>query len=208
MWDESRKQLEILTRQLKDVPLGDHATWSQVARHTAGAFAAWSNATESVPGDLASAADALAKSAQTKQRPLRLDSRVSSTLASTARVLTCATRGGQGSAAQLAMMKQLAQLAKSVWEMNRAAGAVRAAADLRHNVRGRLDAVHVALKRDLARSGVETNEPVPTEMQDQMARVRAAAPVRQSVSVLPTKLDPPRPRTPVRSDSDRGGFTR
>ena len=42
-----------LREKLRDVPLDDRDTWSTLARQTAGAFAAWSNAVEDAPGDLA-----------------------------------------------------------------------------------------------------------------------------------------------------------
>ncbi len=65
LWDRYTAELGELHDTLRSVPLDDRDTWARVARQTSGAFAAWSNAVEEVPGDLAAASDELAKSAQT-----------------------------------------------------------------------------------------------------------------------------------------------
>ena len=70
-WTRQNEELRALVERLRGVPLDDRDTWATVARQTAGAFAAWSNATEETPGDLAAAADALSRSAQTYGRTVR-----------------------------------------------------------------------------------------------------------------------------------------
>ncbi|WP_203616464.1 hypothetical protein, partial [Streptomyces sp. SID13726] len=73
MWAKQYDELRALVDRLRSVPVEDRDTWATVARQTAGAFAAWSNATEETPGDLAAAADALSRSAQTHRRTVRPD---------------------------------------------------------------------------------------------------------------------------------------
>ncbi|PXW25219.1 UNVERIFIED_CONTAM: hypothetical protein DES50_1211 [Williamsia faeni] len=51
------------TSYLKSIPIEDRAGWARGAGQTAGVFAAWSARTETVPGPLAHAADALARGA-------------------------------------------------------------------------------------------------------------------------------------------------
>ena len=41
-WQRSATELEQLVQKLQSVPLDDRATWSQVARESSGALAAWS----------------------------------------------------------------------------------------------------------------------------------------------------------------------
>jgi hypothetical protein len=56
---------EKIVETLKSVPVSDLATWRGVAREAAGVFAAWSRRFEGdKPGTMATAADALARSAQ------------------------------------------------------------------------------------------------------------------------------------------------
>lgn len=71
LWSRYTREVGELREKLRAVPMDDRETWQRVARETAGAFAAWSNAVEAEPGDLAAAADALSKSAQTYRRPVR-----------------------------------------------------------------------------------------------------------------------------------------
>ena len=71
LWDRRNEELRALVDRLRGVDVDDRDTWATVARQTAGALAAWSNATEETPGDLAAAADALSRSAQTHERTVR-----------------------------------------------------------------------------------------------------------------------------------------
>ncbi|MEK8229322.1 hypothetical protein NKG05_30605 [Oerskovia sp. M15] len=49
MWAKQHDELRALVDRLRSVPVEDRDTWATVARQTAGAFAAWSNATEETP---------------------------------------------------------------------------------------------------------------------------------------------------------------
>ena len=66
------------------------------ARRTAGALAAWSNATEQTPGDLAAAAEVLSRSAQTFRRTVRPDKARTVALSGAAMLFASAAYGGQG----------------------------------------------------------------------------------------------------------------
>ena len=126
------------------IPTGDRDTWAHVARETAGAFAAWSQRVEDTPGPLAATADALAKSAQTKrQSPApRL---VMASASGAAMLLVQATRGGQGTAGEAIMLRQLANLAKALYDMHKTAGEARRAAEISAAVRGQLARVAARL---------------------------------------------------------------
>ncbi|WP_344033139.1 relaxase/mobilization nuclease domain-containing protein [Streptomyces luteireticuli] len=64
-WEMAAQQIAAVRERLTNVPMDDVTQWAQVARETAGLFAAWSQRLEGDrPGALAQAADALARSAQ------------------------------------------------------------------------------------------------------------------------------------------------
>lgn len=89
-------QLEQMVDRLNRVPFSDRDTWSSVARDTAGAFAAWSRATESTPGDLAQISDALSRAAQTYRPTAPRRSTATEPLATTAMTMMAIARGGRG----------------------------------------------------------------------------------------------------------------
>lgn len=60
---EAVQDLGRWTSYLKSIPVDDRAEWARAASQTAGVFAAWSARTETAPGPLAHAADALARGA-------------------------------------------------------------------------------------------------------------------------------------------------
>ncbi|WP_218682767.1 hypothetical protein [Microbacterium sp. BF1] len=108
MYEQMNTELGALRERLRSVPVDDRETWARVAQHTAGAFAAWSNAVENEPGDLARASDILSRSAQTWRAPIKPKPTSMGSLAGTAMLLASAARGGQGLAAQVVMIHQLA----------------------------------------------------------------------------------------------------
>ncbi|WP_250444037.1 relaxase/mobilization nuclease domain-containing protein, partial [Actinotalea sp. C106] len=113
-WARQNEELGALVERLRAVPVEDRDTWATVARQTAGAFAAWSNATEQTPGDLAAAAEALSRSAQTYTRTATPQKAGTVAISGAAMLLASASRGGQGSAAQAAMIRQLLRLTQAV----------------------------------------------------------------------------------------------
>ena len=108
LWARYTEQISQLREQLAGVPVADRDTWASVARHTAGAFAAWSSAVEPVPGDLAAAADALAVSAQTYRRP-PVDKARMVAVSGAAMLLASAAAGGQGTLGQAVLLRQLVE---------------------------------------------------------------------------------------------------
>jgi hypothetical protein len=66
-WRRAVTAIERSLDKLTEVPVSDLAAWRGASRETAGVFAAWSRRFEGdSPGPLASAADALARSAQSR----------------------------------------------------------------------------------------------------------------------------------------------
>ncbi|WP_208971328.1 relaxase/mobilization nuclease domain-containing protein [Kineococcus rubinsiae] len=115
-WAEQDAKLRELVDRLRQVPVDDRDTWATVARQTAGALAAWSTATEAVPGDLAAAAEALSRSAQTYRRttpPARLGTHAITGLAMLA---ASASRGGQGPIGQAALISSVLRLTQAVYD--------------------------------------------------------------------------------------------
>lgn len=122
MWEQGAADLERFTDRMKQIPVGDYAAWSRVARETAGALSAWSNATETTPGPLAEAADIVSRSAQTKRSQVP-DYRGFDTsgIRNVATLMAAASRGGQGMVAEAAMLRALMMLTKQISQASIAA---------------------------------------------------------------------------------------
>lgn len=145
LWDKSNEDLRDLVDRLKSVPIEDRGTWATVARQTAGALAAWSNATEDVPGDLASASEALSRSAQTYARTPTPEKAGTMALSGAAMLLASAARGGQGRMAQAVMVRQMLRLTQAVYDVAAATQQARHASLLASDTRTRLVRVREAL---------------------------------------------------------------
>lgn len=118
-WEQYSNEVAQLRETLRAVPLDDHATWARVARETAGAFAAWSTATETVPGPLAAAATELSKTAQLRRYPVK-PVRTIGPSACGASLLLMAATAGSGTAAQAIMLRQLLSVSKAIHDMHQA----------------------------------------------------------------------------------------
>lgn len=219
-WKKCEGELEALRERLRSVPLDDRDTWQTVARETAGAFASWSKAIEAEPGDIAAAADALAKSAQTFRRPERVDRAVRASVGGAALLLASAARGGQGPAAQAALLRQLMRLAGSVHDAARAAGEARQAELLAAHAGARLRRVHqgltspastpkravgTAAETGTSQSG-QTRSIVDEAVQDALHKIERAEESRgtQSAGPVPAQVEPARRKTTARPGPDRG----
>jgi hypothetical protein len=67
-WRRAAAAIERAVEKLKEVPVSDLAAWRGASREAAGLFAAWSRRFErGTPGPMAAAADALARSAQSRR---------------------------------------------------------------------------------------------------------------------------------------------
>lgn len=174
LWQRHTEEIGQLREQLRAIPVDDRDTWSTVARQTAAAFAAWSNAVEETPGDLAEASDALAKSAQTYRRPVKPQRAGRVAMSGATMLLASVARGGQGTAAQLAMLRQLMNLSQAVYDAAKAAGEVRQAANVEAAVRERVMNVRRQLEAVPATAGATSTATVTATIVDRSAIVDAS----------------------------------
>ncbi|MDZ8173234.1 relaxase/mobilization nuclease domain-containing protein [Microbacterium xanthum] len=213
LWQRHTEEVAQLREQLRAVPLDDRDTWSTVARQTAGAFAAWSNAVEETPGDLAEASDALAKSAQTYRRPVKPQRAGRVAMSGATMLLASVARGGQGTAAQLALLRQLMNLSQAVYDAAKAAGEARQAAHVATAVRERVMNVRRQLEATPAAASTSTTAPkvdrsaiVDASVQEALDKIQRAEESRSRTtgSPVPPQVDPARPRTTTKPGADRG----
>jgi len=213
-WERCNAQVREAVTQLRSVDLDDRDTWVRVARETSGVLAAWSNAVEDEPGDLAAAANTLSQSAQTYARPQSQKTPRGPRLTGVAGVVATAARGGKGRVSEVVMMRQMLRLTQAVHAANVAAGQARHAQRLAHDTRIRLVKVRNALSQSVPDEGPMAQESVAhlaPELQARMQRVRAsqARPAGEAAEPLPGKLPTERkattsPKTPTRRGPGRG----
>ena len=212
LWDRRNEELRALVDRLRGVDVDDRDTWATVARQTAGALAAWSNATEERPGDLAGAAEALSRSAQTHERTVRPHKAGTVAISGAAMLLASAARGGQGTVAQAVMVRQLLRLTQAVYDASVAAGQARQARLLAEDTRARLVRLREALP---APAAVATTTPeaatsksakLDPEAQAVLDRLRAgqAHDATRAASPLPSKIEPAKRAETIRPGADRG----
>lgn len=216
MWERQNAELGALVERLRAVPVDDRDTWATVARQTAGAFAAWSNATEDAPGDLAAAAEALSRSAQTYGRTVAPTKAGTVAISGAAMLLASAARGGQGIVAQAAMIRQLLRLTQAVYEAAAASQQARQAQLLAQDTRARLMRVRDALpapgdvtgaQAATATAVVERPRPVlDPEARAVLDRLRAGQghEAVRGTSPVPTSIDPQPVRQTTRPGADGG----
>lgn len=209
LWSRRSDELRELVDRMRSVPVDDKDTWATVARQTAGAFAAWSNATEETPGDLAAASEALSRSAQTYGRTVRPHQARTTAISDAAMLLASAARGGQGTVAQAAMIRQLLRLTQAVYEASVAAQQARQARLLAEDVRARLTRVRDALPAPAPAGAVATAvrpRTMDPEAQAMLDRLQAgqAKPATEAGSPVPNRIEPARPRETTGPGADRG----
>ena len=214
LWDKWNVELSHLVERLRSVPVDDRDTWATVARQTAGALASWSNAIEETPGDLAAAAEALSRSAQTYRRTVKPHKAGTLAISGAAMLLASAARGGQGPVGQAAMIRQLLRLTQAVYDSSVAAGQARQAQLLAQDTRARLVRVRDAMPSPAiatVSSGItSTTMTRPTaldpEAQAMLDRLRAgqARPTTEVASPLPNKIEPALRRQHSTPGADRG----
>jgi hypothetical protein len=216
LWSRYTREVGELRDKLRSVPLDDRETWQRVARETSGALAAWSNAVESEPGDLAAASDALSKSAQTFRRPQRPQRAGLASVGGAAMLLASAARGGQGPAAQAALLRQLMNLSAAVYDAAKASGEARQAALLATDVRERLTRVRQGLAPSTStnttatatatKPATQTRAIVDEAVQEALAKIDSGESARKgkNTSPVPDPIEPAKPRTTARPGADRG----
>lgn len=218
LWTSRTAELAELVEKLRSVPVDDRSTWATVARQTAGALAAWSNATEDTPGDLAAAAEALSRSAQTYQRTVRPQTAGTVAISGAAMLLASAARSGQGAVAQAAMVRQLLRLTQAVHDAAAAGQQARQARLLAEDTRARLVRVREALPKPLEGGQMVTPAGAATatlerpeagldpDAQAMLDRLRAgqARAATQAASPVPNKIEPAKTRQATTPAADRG----
>ena len=203
---------------MRSVLLDDHATWAHVARETAGAFAAWSTATETVPGPLAAAATELSKTAQLRRYPVKPVKTVGPSARGASLLLMTATTGS-GTAAQAIMLRQLLNLSKAIHDMHQANNDLRRSRQINAMVRTQLVTVANALPpvptAPSATAGTQKAAnaapatAVDAELAETVRRGREGmAPMNKPGSVLPPKYERPRTPTTTRTGNDRPDIER
>lgn len=199
VWSEVGADLERLREQLRSIPIEDRDTWARVARQTSGAFAAWSARVEGTPGPLAATSDALAKTAELRRHPVRPERVPKASAAGAAMLLIAASKGGRGTVAQAAMLRQLANLAKAVHDMHRADQDARRAAEIERAIRGELATVSARLPDPgpVGHSATKAVAAVRTARQGQ------AGPQTPMGSPIPNRIDPQRPATAATTSTKR-----
>ncbi len=213
LWDRYTREVTELRERLRSVPLEDRDTWSTVARQTAGAFAAWSTAVEDEPGDLAAAADSLARSAQTYRGPAALSRAGAASMSGAAMLLASGARGGQGHAAQAILLRQLVRLSQAVYDAAKAAGERRQADLILSDVRTRMG----RLRRELAPTSAPASAADPQggaaiatldpETRAMLGRITASQATPAAGSPVPTPItidESDTTRRPTRPAADRG----
>lgn len=204
MWEQYSNEVARLRETLRAVPMDDHATWAHVARETAGAFAAWSTATESTPGPLAAAADELSKTAQLRRYPARPVRSVGPSARGASLVLMAATMGGTGTAAQAIMLRQLLNVAKAVHDMHKASNDLRRARQISDLVKNQLSQVAAALP-----SAPASVPAVDTEAAEAVRTGTAGqTPGYSAGSVLPPKYEQARTHATTRGGTNRPDIER
>lgn len=134
-----------------------------------------------------------------------------------AMLLASAIRGGQGTAAQAAMLRQLMNLTQAVYDAAKAAQQARHAEAIATDVRTRLVRVRAALP------ATSTTATAPTATKTEPRRIDMSSVIDEATrealnkmnraeenrrkgttSPLPSTIEPTRPRTPTTPRPDRG----
>jgi hypothetical protein len=145
LWARCSSEIAELRERLRTVPPGDRATWAHVAGESAAAFAAWSLRVEPTPGPLAATAESLARSAQLRAHAIRPRQAPLPSLRGASLLLASIAHGGQGTVAQAALLRQLANVAKALHDSHQAAGEAQRAAAIERVVREQLATVGAAM---------------------------------------------------------------
>ena len=216
LWQRYTDDVRELRERLRSVPLDDRNTRATVARQTAGAFAAGSNVIEETAGDLAAAADELSKSAQTYRRPVRPEKAGRAAMAGATMLLASVARGGRGTVAQVALLRQLMNLSAAVYDAARAAGQARhadaivvAVRERVANVRQQLEAAPLSPAASAIGVAAATvaQENVSVAVADVLDQMESAEQNRQDAagSPVPTRIEPvARPKSATKPRVDRG----
>ncbi|WP_175637506.1 relaxase/mobilization nuclease domain-containing protein [Sinomonas mesophila] len=145
-WAKHTAEVGALYERMKTIPLDDDALWAQIARETAGAFAAWSLRTESVPGPLADTAKALARTAQLRRFPPRIEHAPMPSAKGAGMLLIQTAVGPSTAAGHALLLAQLRNTMRAIHDMHQAAGGLRDAERVRDAAMNKLTLVRGNLK--------------------------------------------------------------
>ncbi|TQS88594.1 relaxase [Arthrobacter sp. TS-15] len=200
VWVEYTRNATALAEQLRAIPLDDHATWAKAARDVSGAFAAWSHRLETTPGPLAETAAELSRTAQLRSPRQHSKAVALPSIAGTAMLFLAASSKNK-TAAQAALMVQLANMAAAIYDMHLQSGRTREAERIRAVVATQLKPFAATMPRPVSVGATEQSvarEPVrnPVEL-----GLRGMAPIRPG-SVVPGTATPA--KTPTRAGRESG----
>ncbi|WP_311215331.1 MULTISPECIES: relaxase/mobilization nuclease domain-containing protein [unclassified Arthrobacter] len=200
VWVEYTRNATALAEQLRAIPLDDHVTWAKAARDVSGAFAAWSHRLETTPGPLAETAAELSRTAQLRAPRQHSKAVALPSIAGTAMLFLAASSKNK-TAAQAALMVQLANMAASIYDMHLQSGRTREAERIRAVVATQLKPFAATMPRPVSVGATEQSldrEPVrnPVEL-----GLRGMAPIRPG-SVVPGTTTPA--KTPTRTGRESG----
>lgn len=173
----------------------DRRGWESTSRQLSGVFAAWSNSLEATPGPLAEASDSLAAVARAHRYPIEPKPSGRVAMSSAAMVAATVARGGQGSAAQVALLRQVLNLSGAVHDAVKAQGDAQRAEGIVRAVRERAGLIRhdIEAARTSSPSLTEVSSRVGTEstvdeaVQNALHKMSAAESRRESE---PAKLVP------------------
>ncbi|MGI8412388.1 MAG: relaxase/mobilization nuclease domain-containing protein [Solirubrobacteraceae bacterium] len=207
LWARYSTEVGALRDRLRSVPVDDLATWAHVAQESAGAFAAWSHAVEAQPGPLAATARVLARSSELRAWQTSGKRAAVPSARGAALLLASAARGGSGPVAQAVLLRQLANLAKALYDMHRAAGDAQRAGEIELAVREQLVLVSdrlTAAQGPGERGGDrQALEAARAAGQGQLAPRPGGSPIPSRLPDQPSRPAVPRPPVPKRSDIER-----
>lgn len=200
VWVEYTRNATALAEQLRSIPLDDHATWAKAAREVSGAFAAWSHRLEPTPGPLAETAAELSRTAQLRapkahSRPVALPS-----IAGTAMLFLAASSKNK-TAAQAALMVQLANMAAAIYDMHLQSGRTREAERIRAVVATQLKPFAATMPRPVAVGAAGQPLERDPALRPVELGLRGMAPIRPG-SAVPTTAAPAKP--PARTGRESG----
>lgn len=137
-------ELAAARRAMSGIAADDHQSWAHLARESAGLFAAWSRATETVPGPLAHASRVLARSAHRSGTRLWAPLPVPLRMAGTTAFLLAAT-GLPSPVAQALILQQMVRTVGLLHRMHQVNHELREAGLLTELVRQQLSLVGAPL---------------------------------------------------------------
>ncbi len=201
LWEQCETEVRALRERLRSVASDDRATWAHVAHETAGAFAAWSLRTEPTPGPLAATAESLARSAQLRARDARPIRAPFPSARGAALVLASIGRGGHGPVAESALLVQLANVARALYDAHQAAGDAQRAAQIAATVNEQLRQVQARVGAAVAGPIAASDEQAAEALR--LARRGLGAPdVGGPASPTTPRVRPPREQ-PERENPER-----